>query len=52
MGDPELINTAMILGIGIAIQNFPEGFAVAMPLSAEKVFREEKVFGTVNFRLL
>ena len=31
----------MILGLGIAIQNFPEGFAVAMPLRREGVSRRK-----------
>lgn len=39
MGDLHMINSAMIIAIGIGIQNFPEGFAVAMPLRREGVSR-------------
>jgi len=38
-GNPELINEAIIIAIGIGIQNFPEGIAVAMPLRREGVSR-------------
>lgn len=39
MGDLHMINSAMIIALGIGIQNFPEGFAVAMPLRREGVSR-------------
>ena len=34
-GDPALYSAAMALAIGIGIQNFPEGAAVALPLKQE-----------------
>ncbi len=36
-GAPEMLNEAIILAIAIAIQNFPEGIAVSMPLKREGV---------------
>ncbi|MFK7756185.1 MAG: ZIP family metal transporter [Flavobacteriales bacterium] len=38
-GNPELLNEAIIVAIGIGIQNFPEGIAVSMPLRREGVGR-------------
>lgn len=44
MGEPEMINTALIITLGLAIQNFPEGFAVAMPLRREGFSRRKSFF--------
>ncbi len=38
-GDPALYTAAMALAIGIGIQNFPEGAAVALPLRQEGIGR-------------
>lgn len=40
----EMIIAAISLGIGIGIQNFPEGFAVAMPLRRQGVSRRKSFF--------
>lgn len=37
VGQPELLNEAVVLAMAIAIQNFPEGLAVSMPLKREGV---------------
>jgi zinc transporter, ZIP family len=39
LGDIEMIHTAVVITVGLAIQNFPEGFAVAMPLRREGMSR-------------
>ena len=44
MGEPEMINTALIITFGLAIQNFPEGFAVAMPLRRQGISRRKSFF--------
>lgn len=41
VGDIDMINNAMIIALGIGIQNFPEGFAVAMPLRREGVSKRK-----------
>ncbi len=41
VGDIDMINNAMIIALGIGIQNFPEGFAVAMPLRREGVTKRK-----------
>ncbi|MEZ7885714.1 MAG: ZIP family metal transporter [Flavobacteriales bacterium] len=38
-GNPEMLTEAIIITIGIGIQNFPEGIAVSMPLRREGVSR-------------
>ncbi len=40
----EMIIAAITLAIGIGIQNFPEGFAVAMPLRRQGVSRRKSFF--------
>ena len=40
----EMIIAAISLAIGIGIQNFPEGFAVAMPLRRQNVSRRKSFF--------
>ena len=56
------IGAAIALGIGIGIQNFPEGFAVSMPLRRQGVSRwnswkwgqmsaiVEPIFAVIGFR--
>lgn len=44
MGDVTLLSGAVALAIGIGIQNYPEGTAVALPLVAEGVSKK-KAFG-------
>ena len=39
MGDTHMISEALIVAIGIGIQNFPEGIAVSMPLRRQSVTR-------------
>jgi len=39
MGDSQMISEALIVAIGIGIQNFPEGIAVSMPLRRQGVSR-------------
>ena len=43
------LGSAVALALGIGIQNFPEGFAVSMPLRRQKVSRLRCFFG-VNFQ--
>lgn len=43
MGEPALLSGALALTVGIAIQNFPEGTAVALPLS-QNGFSKRKAF--------
>ena len=38
------IELAMVLAIGIGIQNFPEGFAVSMPLRRQGMSRKKSFF--------
>lgn len=47
--DPALLSAAMALGIGIGIQNFPEGAAISLPLRQEG-FSRRKAFamGTLS----
>lgn len=40
-GDVEMISSAVIITIGIGIQNFPEEIAVAMPLRRQGVSRRK-----------
>ena len=40
----EMIIAAISLAIGIGIQNFPEGFAVAMPLRRQGISRRKSIF--------
>ena len=43
---------ALALAIGIAIQNFPEGAIISMPLKAEGMSKGKAFFCTVCFRVL
>lgn len=42
--------SAMVLSIGIAIQNFPEGMAISLPFKSEKNTSNKKAFmiGTLS----
>lgn len=42
--DPALLASAIGLAVGIGIQNFPEGFAVSMPIRASGVSKKKSFF--------
>ena len=45
---PAAYMTALMLSIGIGVQNFPEGAAIALPLSASKSKAKAFLYGVLN----
>ena len=48
LGAPAAYTSALLLAIGIGVQNFPEGAAISLPLAASKTKTKAFVYGVVS----